>query len=65
MEYPLWLQIKQMALSLAAGGAIGLLYDMTRAGRQRMKGLFLRELADALLRHWKSGKKLATFTPEV
>jgi hypothetical protein len=48
LEYPLWLQIKQMALSLAAGGAIGLLYDMTRAGRQRMKGLFLRELADAL-----------------
>ena len=35
------------------------------AGRKSKGGSAYRELAAALLRHWKSGKKLPTFTPEV
>lgn len=35
------------------------------AGRKSKGGLAYRELAQALLKHWKSGKKLPTFTPEV
>jgi len=35
------------------------------AGRKNKGAVAYRELADALLKHWKSGKKLATFTPEV
>ena len=35
------------------------------AGRKNKGAVAYRELADALLRHWKSGKKLATFTPDV
>ena len=34
-------------------------------GRKNKGAVAYRELATALLRHWKSGKKLATFTPEV
>ncbi|MCA4722384.1 MULTISPECIES: ParA family protein [Mycolicibacterium] len=35
------------------------------AGRKSKGGIAYRELAQALLKHWKSGKKLPTFTPEV
>lgn len=35
------------------------------AGRKTKGALAYRELAEALLKHWKSGKKLPTFTPEV
>ena len=35
------------------------------AGRKNKGAVAYRELAAALLRHWKTGKKLATFTPEV
>ncbi|WP_217156245.1 ParA family protein [[Mycobacterium] fortunisiensis] len=35
------------------------------AGRKSKGGSAYRELAQALLKHWKSGKKLPTFTPEV
>ncbi|WP_155916446.1 MULTISPECIES: ParA family protein [unclassified Mycolicibacterium] len=35
------------------------------AGRKSKGGLAYRELAQALLKHWKSGKKLPTFAPEV
>jgi len=34
------------------------------AGRKNKGAVAYRELAAALLRHWKTGKKLATFTPE-
>lgn len=34
-------------------------------GRKNKGALAYRELADALLAHWKSGRKLATFTPEI
>ena len=34
-------------------------------GRKNKGALAYRELANALLKHWKSGKALATFTPEV
>jgi chromosome partitioning protein len=34
-------------------------------GRKNKGALAYRELAEALLRHWKSGKGLPTFTPEV
>jgi chromosome partitioning protein len=35
------------------------------AGRKNKGAVAYRELADALLKHWKSGKKLATFAPEL
>jgi chromosome partitioning protein len=35
------------------------------AGRKTKGANAYRELADALLKHWKSGKALPTFTPEV
>ena len=35
------------------------------AGRKNKGAVAYRELASALLKHWKSGKELATFTPEV
>jgi chromosome partitioning protein len=35
------------------------------AGRKNKGAVAYRELASALLKHWKSGKTLATFTPEV
>ena len=35
------------------------------AGRKNKGALAYRELATALLKHWKSGKALATFTPDV
>lgn len=35
------------------------------AGRKNKGANAYRELADALLRHWKSGKSLPTFTPEL
>lgn len=35
------------------------------AGRKNKGALAYRELAAALLKHWKTGKPLATFTPEV
>ncbi|AKS35329.1 chromosome partitioning protein [Mycolicibacterium goodii] len=35
------------------------------AGRKSKGSLAYREFADALLRHWKSGRKMPTFTPEV
>ncbi|MEZ0358030.1 ParA family protein [Mycobacterium sp. ENV421] len=35
------------------------------AGRKSKGGTAYRELAAALLKHWKSGKALPTFTPEV
>jgi chromosome partitioning protein len=35
------------------------------AGRKSKGGMAYRELAAALLKHWKSGKPLPTFTPEV
>jgi chromosome partitioning protein len=35
------------------------------AGRKSKGAIAYREFAEALLRHWKSGKKLPTFTPEV
>ena len=34
-------------------------------GRKNKGAQAYRELADGLLRHWQSGKKLATYTPEV
>jgi len=33
------------------------------AGRKTKGAIAYRELAESLLKHWKSGKKLATFTP--
>ncbi|MGB3481586.1 MAG: AAA family ATPase [Mycobacterium sp.] len=35
------------------------------AGRKNKGAMAYRELAANLLKHWKSGKKLATFTPEL
>ena len=35
------------------------------AGRKNKGALAYRELADALLKHWKSGKALPTYTPDV
>jgi chromosome partitioning protein len=35
------------------------------AGRRNKGAQAYRELAEALLKHWKTGKALATFTPEV
>ena len=35
------------------------------SGRKSKGGTAYRELADALLKHWKSGKALPTFTPEI
>lgn len=35
------------------------------AARKSKGAIAYREFADALLRHWKSGKKMPTFTPEV
>ncbi len=35
------------------------------AGRRNKGAIAYRELAEALLRHWKNGKAMATFTPEV
>ncbi|AWT52900.1 ParA family protein [Mycolicibacterium smegmatis] len=35
------------------------------SGRKSKGAIAYREFADALLRHWKSGKKMPTFTPEV
>ena len=35
------------------------------SGRKNKGAQAYRELADGLLRHWQSGKKLATYTPEV
>jgi chromosome partitioning protein len=35
------------------------------AGRKNKGALAYRELAGALLKHWKNGKALATFTPEL
>ena len=35
------------------------------AGRKNKGANAYRELAEALLKHWKSGKALATFAPEV
>ncbi|MBB3602568.1 chromosome partitioning protein [Mycolicibacterium sp. BK556] len=35
------------------------------AGRKSKGGTAYRELAKSLLKHWKSGKELPTFTPEV
>ena len=35
------------------------------AGRKNKGASAYRELADALLKHWKSGKALATYTPDV
>ena len=35
------------------------------ASRKNKGAYAYRELADALLKHWKSGKALATFAPEV
>ncbi len=35
------------------------------AGRKNKGALAYQELAAGLLKHWKTGKKLATFTPEV
>ena len=34
-------------------------------GRKNKGAVAYREFADALLKHWKSGKALATFTPEL
>jgi chromosome partitioning protein len=34
------------------------------AGRKNKGAVAYRELASALLKHWKSGKELPTFTPE-
>jgi chromosome partitioning protein len=34
-------------------------------GRKNKGAVAYRELADALLKHWTSGKKLPTFAPEV
>ncbi|QEM45651.1 ParA family protein [Mycolicibacterium grossiae] len=35
------------------------------SGRKNKGALAYRELAEALLKHWKSGKDLPTFTPEI
>ncbi|MET0701812.1 MAG: ParA family protein [Mycobacterium sp.] len=35
------------------------------AGRKNKGAVAYRELAEGLLKHWKSGKKLATYAPEV
>ena len=35
------------------------------AGRKNKGAIAYRELASALLKHWKTGKPLPTFTPEV
>jgi chromosome partitioning protein len=35
------------------------------AGRKNKGAHAYRELANALLKHWKTGKALATFTPDV
>ncbi|AQA01401.1 chromosome partitioning protein [Mycobacterium sp. MS1601] len=35
------------------------------AGRKNKGAVAYRELADSLLRYWKSGRKLPTFTPEI
>jgi chromosome partitioning protein len=35
------------------------------SSRKNKGAVAYRELATALLKHWKSGKKMATFTPEV
>jgi chromosome partitioning protein len=35
------------------------------AGRKNKGAVAYRELAEGLLKHWKSGKKLATYTPDV
>jgi chromosome partitioning protein len=35
------------------------------AGKKNKGALAYRDLAGALLKHWKSGKELATFAPEV
>jgi chromosome partitioning protein len=35
------------------------------AGRKNKGALAYRELAHALLRHWKTGKSLPTFAPEI
>ena len=35
------------------------------AGRKNKGAHAYRELASALLKHWKNGKALATFTPEL
>jgi chromosome partitioning protein len=35
------------------------------ASRKNKGALAYRELASALLKHWKTGKALATFTPEL
>ncbi|MDP9168526.1 MAG: AAA family ATPase [Actinomycetota bacterium] len=35
------------------------------AGRKNKGAMAYRELADALLKHWKSGKALPTYTPDV
>jgi len=35
------------------------------AGRKNKGAVAYRELASALLKHWKSGKALPTFAPEI
>jgi chromosome partitioning protein len=35
------------------------------AGRKNKGANAYRDLADGLLKYWKSGKELATFTPEI
>jgi chromosome partitioning protein len=35
------------------------------AGRKNKGAVAYRELAQALLKHWKSGKTLPTYAPEV
>ena len=35
------------------------------SGRKNKGGMAYRELADSLLKHWKSGKALPTFTPDI
>jgi chromosome partitioning protein len=35
------------------------------AGRKNKGAVAYRELAAGLLKHWKSGKALATFSPDV
>jgi chromosome partitioning protein len=35
------------------------------AGRKNKGGAAYRDLATALLKHWKSGKALPTFAPEL
>jgi chromosome partitioning protein len=35
------------------------------AGRKNKGAVAYRELAESLLKHWKSGKKMATFAPEL